>query len=130
MDADQTAIRTALLKWTDDFNAGRAGEVCALFSPDLRYDYRGQPERNYNDICDLLQRSLNDRTRRYAYALSIKEILLAADLAIVRLIWTLRITRTGEPGETVTQEPGMDVFRKHADGRWTIIRYMAYEAPG
>ncbi|MCX5479048.1 hypothetical protein OSH08_08530 [Kaistia geumhonensis] len=32
------------------------------------------------------------------------------------------------PGEIRVVEPGIDIFRKEADGRWRIIRYMAYEA--
>ena len=41
-----------------------------------------------SDICDLLQRSLSDRTKRYAYTLAIKEILVSGELAVVRLVWT------------------------------------------
>jgi hypothetical protein len=66
-DGAQAAIRAALSKWTDDFNAGNAREACALFSPDLRYDYRGFPERTYNEMCNGLRRSLTDRTREYSY---------------------------------------------------------------
>lgn len=125
--AEQEAIRAALTQWAADFNAGRAQSVCDLFSRDLRYDYRGYPERGYSDICDLLQRSLRDRTKRYAYTLAIKEILVSGDLAVVRLVWTLKATRTDGSGATVTEEPGMDVFRKQPDGAWKIIRYIAYE---
>ena len=127
-DAEST-IRAALTKWAADFNAGRTQTVCDLFSRDLRYDYRGYPERNYRDIYDLLQRSLSDRTKRYAYTLAIKEILVSGELAVVRLVWTLRVTKPDGSGETVTQEPGMDVFRKQPDGAWKIIRYIAYESP-
>jgi len=127
-EAAQAEIRALLDKWMADFNAGRAQEVCGLFASDLRYDYRGFPERGYRDICGLLQRSLTDRTRRYAYSLAIKEILVAGDLAVVRLVWTLKVARRDTRGETVSEEPGMDVFRKQADGRWQIIRYIAYEA--
>jgi ketosteroid isomerase-like protein len=28
-----------------------------------------------------------------------------------------------------TQEYGIDLFRRQADGSWKIIRYLAYEAP-
>ena len=79
--------------------------------------------------CDLLQRSLSDRTKRYAYTLAIKEILVSGELAVVRLVWTLTVTKPDGSGETVTQEPGMDVFRKQPDGAWMIIRYIAYESP-
>ena len=126
-DAGQAAIREALTKWTADFNAGNTPQICSLFSPDLVYDYNGQPERNYRDICDLLRRSLTDRTRRYTYSLAIDEILVSGDLAVVRLTWTLRITRNDTPEEAVSREQGMDVFRKQPDGSWKIIRYLAYE---
>jgi uncharacterized protein (TIGR02246 family) len=126
-DTDQAAIREALTKWTADFNAGNTQEVCNLFSPDLLYDYQGQPERSYRDICDLLHRSLTDRTKRYRYSFAIREILAAGDLAVVRLTWTLTITRPDIPGETVSREHGMDIFRKQPDGPWKIIRYIAYD---
>lgn len=123
----ETAIRDALTRWTTAFNAGDAAQVCALFAGDLRYDYRGQPERGFDDVCALLRRSLGDRSRQYRYSLEIKEILVAGDLAVVRLTWTLEVKPAGAATGTVSQEPGMDIFRKQADGSWKIIRYIAYE---
>jgi steroid delta-isomerase len=127
--ASEQAIRDTLERWTDDFNAARAERVCALFAPELRYDYRGFPERGYREICDLLQRSLSDPQRRFTYALDIKEILISGDLAAVRLIWTLRITTGDPPDSTRAQEYGIDLFRRQTDGSWKIVRYLAYEAP-
>ncbi len=129
-DAARDAIRAALTKWTADFNAGRAQEICALFSPDLVYEYRGHPERRHHDICNLLHRSLADPTKRYAYSLVIKEILVSGELAVVRLVWTLKTTGPDATGDVVTQEPAMDVFRRQPDGGWKIIRYIAYEEAG
>jgi hypothetical protein len=45
----------------------------------------------------------------------------------VRLVWTLKVKRAGATRETVSREPGIDIFRKQPDGRWKIIRYLAYE---
>jgi steroid delta-isomerase len=126
-DAAQAAIRAALTKWTSEFNSGDAQGACALFSAELRYDYRGFPERGYKDVCDLLQRSLSDRAKRYSYSLDIREILVSGDLAVVRLTWTLEIARVGTPQKAQSEEPGMDVFRRQTDGSWKIIRYIAYE---
>jgi len=128
-DAAEAEIRAVLAKWTADFNAGNAQEICGLFALDLRYDYRGFPERRYEDICGLLRRSLSDRTRHYAYSLEIKDILVSGDLAVVRLVWTLKVTRSDPPSESTSVEPGMDVLRRQPDGTWKIIRYIAYEAP-
>jgi ketosteroid isomerase-like protein len=127
-EVPETAIRAVLKKWTADFNAGNAGEVCNLFSPELRYDFRGQPERNYNDICSLLHRSLEDRTKKYTYSVQFKEILVWGEVAVVRLGWTLRISSVNSPGSLAESvEPGIDIFGRQADGSWKIIRYLAYE---
>ena len=124
----QAEIRNALTQWMADFNAGNADKVCALFSPELRYDFRGYPERDYDDVCTRLKRSLSDKSKRYEYGLDIREIIPAGDTAIVRLTWTLTVALPN--GQTVSSvEPGMDIFRKSPDGQWKIIRYLAYEAP-
>jgi uncharacterized protein (TIGR02246 family) len=127
-DPAQAEIRAALTQWMADFNAGKADRVCGLFAPDLIAQYRGQPERNYDAICDLLKRSLRDPAKRFSYALDIKEIIVAGDFAVVRLTWTLTIQSKDAPAETI-EEPGMDVFRRQGDGAWRISRYIAYDAP-
>jgi ketosteroid isomerase-like protein len=126
-DLAQDAIRSALLQWTADFNARKSGQICDLFASDLRYDSRGQPERGYRDICDLLQRSLRDPTRHYSYSPEIKEIIVSSDMAVVRLIWILTVISEGRTDAMISKEPGLDVFRRQPDGHWKIIRYMAYE---
>jgi steroid delta-isomerase len=127
-EAPEAAIRAALEKWTADFNAGNAQEVCGLFSSELRYDFRGHPERNYRDICSLLHRSLENKTKKYAYSVQIKEILVWGELAVVRLVWMLKLQSINPPGPSAESiEPGMDIFRRQADGSWKIIRYIAYE---
>jgi steroid delta-isomerase len=125
-DPATDAIRTALLQWTADFNARKSAQICDLFARDLRYDYRGQPERGYREICDLLQRSLSDPTRHYNYSPEIKEIIVSGDMAVVRLIWTLTISGEGQNNPMISKEPGLDIFRREADGAWRIIRYIAY----
>jgi uncharacterized protein (TIGR02246 family) len=120
---DAADIRARLEQWTDDFNAGRADAVCDLFSKEAISNYRGQPERDYEEICGLLQKSLADPARDYRYQLDLREIIAENDIAIVRLTWTLFVA----PLNVTSVEPGMDVFRKEADGKWRIVRYVAYE---
>lgn len=120
---DAADIRARLEQWTDDFNAKRIEPVCDLFSKDLLSDVRGQGEADYATRCDLLTRALRDPAKEYRYALDIREVLVEGDIAIVRLTWTMFLS----PLNITVVEPGMDVFRKEADGRWRIIRFMAYE---
>jgi ketosteroid isomerase-like protein len=125
--ASGAEIAAALTQWTADFNAGRADKVCDLFARELRADFRGQGERGYDAQCALLRKSLGDGARNFAYAFAIKEILVWGDVAVVRLTWTLTV-RDKSGGRGVTSvEPGLDVFRRDSDGRWRIVRYMAYE---
>jgi ketosteroid isomerase-like protein len=125
--ANEQQIRDTLARWTEDFNARRVERICGLFASELRYDYRGFPERGYREMCELLNRSLTDPQRRFSYAFDIKDILVSGDLAAVRLVWTLTVTAPGSPA-TSAQEYGLDVFRRQADGSWKIIRYLGYEA--
>ncbi|MFZ0680484.1 YybH family protein [Candidatus Binatus sp.] len=128
--AVQNQIRVELEKWKLDFNAADASQVCGLFAPDLISNFRGQPEDTYNSLCANMQAALTDPAKTYHYDLEIKEILVSGDLAVVRLVWTLKVRpKDGGPEET-TREPGMDIFRRQPDGSWKISRYMAYEAPG
>jgi len=128
--AVQNQIRIALEKWKLDFNAGDASQVCVLFAPDLISNFRGQPEDTYNSLCANMQAALTDPAKTYHYDLEIKEILVSGDLAVVRLVWTLKVHPKGATAsEVVTREPGMDIFRRQPDGTWKISRYMAYESP-
>jgi ketosteroid isomerase-like protein len=124
--ASRAEIESALTQWTADFNAGRVDKLCDLFSRELRVDFRGLPERGYAAQCDLLKKSLADKTRTFSNTFAIKEILVWDDTAVVRLTWTSTIQP--KEGRAITAvEPGLDVFRKEKDGRWRIVRYMAYE---
>lgn len=125
--SDEQAIRAALTEWMLAFNAGDTGSVCRLFAPELRYDYRGFPERGFGEICGVLQGSLADRTRKFSYDLAIKEIIVSGDLAVVRLVWTLTTRRPGQVGGASANEPGLDILRRQPDGSWKIVRYLAYE---
>ena len=126
--AASTRIAVELEKWTRDFNSGNVTEVCSLFAPDLISNFRGAPEDTYKSLCANLQTALEDPAKTYHYDLDIKEIMVSGELAVVRLVWTLKIRPKNGPEET-KQEPGLDIFRREADGSWKITRYMAYEAP-
>ena len=121
----ENAIREALTEWRLAFNARDTGAVCGLFAPELRYDIRGFPERGFEEVCGQLLGSLADQNRKYAYDVTIKEIIVSGDLAAVRLVWTFTVKRPGQVGGTATTEPGLDLFRRQGDGTWKIVRYLA-----
>jgi len=128
-DSPEADIRTAIARWTEDFNAGHADKVCDLFAPNLIADIGGAGQRDFAAQCKLLRDALGNGERSLSYAYDIKEVLAEGDMAAVRLVWTLttRDKSTGKVSTTVDQ--GLDVFGKGSDGTWRIIRYMTYERP-
>jgi steroid delta-isomerase len=123
-DADKAAIAARLRAWADAFNARDANQACDIFAPDLVATVRGAAERGRNAACAEIASALADRTRTIRYDPDIKEILVSGDLAVVRLVWSVTVQRG--PSPAVSKETGFDVFRRGPDGRWSIIRFLAY----
>jgi steroid delta-isomerase len=122
-------IRAALVQWMNDFNAGRADQVCDIFAPSLRADAGGAGERDFEAQCQLLHTVLGDPGRSFSYALDLKEIVAEGDMAAVRLVWTLTTRIKAGGAVSTVEEQGLDVFGRGSDGRWRIIRFMTYQRP-
>lgn len=119
---DAADIRARLQQWAASFNGRDKASACDLFSKSLISDVQGQGEADYETRCRIISKALDDPQRAFHYDLDIKDIIVDKTTAIVRLKWRLTIS----PGEVTSTESGLDVFRKESDGRWRIIRYMAY----
>lgn len=134
---EEAAIRATFHKWAADFNARDSQHVCDLFASDLRwvtlfpsYNEKGVDERNYKALCNILQRTISDKTKQYRYATDIKEVIVSGNLAVVRVVWTLTTTNSARPQETnVTKEFSLDIVQKQPNASWKIIRFYAYEMP-
>jgi len=122
------AIRNAINAWADDFNALKSAVVCDIFTPDLQYDFGVEPG-TYNSLCNRLRQALGQTNVRYHYAPDIQEILISGDLAVVRIVWTLSVTRNGTDRPTVIIEPAMYVMRHDPDGNWRVLRFLAFNVP-
>jgi len=129
-DTGTGQIRAALTAWKDQFNARDSRDACDLFAPDLVAVFRGQPVRNLSQVCGLLRRSLDDRSRRYHYDLDIIDVFASGDLGAVRLVWTLTVTRNDGALIDTSIEPGIDIFQRQPDRKWRIARYISFaQAP-
>jgi steroid delta-isomerase len=123
--ADKTAIVERLQRWTADFNSNDSVGVCDLFAPDLIYSIPEVSQGTRETLCASLAAILakSDIKLRYANP-DVHEIVVFGDVAIVRLTWTLTTEAAG--GKDTTTEEGMDMFRRQADGRWSIARFVAF----
>lgn len=122
--SDEALIRARLQGWADAFNARDAEAACDLFADDVIATIRGTTDSGKAEICDRLRLALAKPDQTLCYTPDIAEVLVAGDLAVVRLTWTLKIVRGGKVA--VSQERGMDLFRRDAGGTWRIIRFIAF----
>lgn len=122
---DEAAIRQRLGDWAAAFNARDAAGACDLFAPDLRYSLPDVAEGTRETMCGNLARVLARADVALAYGPpAVQEVILAGDVAVVRLAWTLT-TEAGGLRETAVEQ-GLDVFRRQPDGRWSIARFIAF----
>jgi ketosteroid isomerase-like protein len=122
---DEAAIRQRFVDWTAAFNARDAAAACDLFAPDLRYAIPEQVDGTQAMMCGNLARILaRDDLRLHYEEPAVHEILVAGDIAVVRLTWTL--TTAAAKGTETTTEEGIDIFRRQPDGRWSIERFLAF----
>ena len=123
--ADRAAIIQRVESWPEAFNAKDARGSCDLFAPDLLYSFPGMLRGTRETMCTNFEKlfARTDLQARYEKP-DIHEIIVAGDVAIVRLTWTLTTEANG--AKDTTTEEGMDFFRRQPDGRWSIARYIAF----
>jgi uncharacterized protein (TIGR02246 family) len=124
VEADKAAIAARLQDFTAAFNARDAAGACDIFAPDLVSTMRGRPDNGREAVCTRIAAALADRSKTMRYAPDIEEIIVSGDLAVVRLIWNVAETEGG--ATRVSKEPGLDVFRRQPDGKWSIARFLAF----
>ncbi len=123
-EADKAAITARLAEWTDAFNARDASKTCDLFSADLISTMRGRPDEGRDAVCRRIAAALAARNISLRYAARIEEIILSGDIAVVRLVWSVTTRRGAKVA--AWEEPGVDVFRREEDGKWRILRFLAF----
>lgn len=128
MADEAAAIRSAITGWADDFNGLKTALVCNIFAPGLHYDFGIQPG-NYDTLCKRLKAALGQSRVRYNYSPEIQQILISGSLAVVSIVWTLKVTQNGNNAPTVITEPAMYVMQHEPDGHWSVIRFLAFNVP-
>jgi ketosteroid isomerase-like protein len=116
-----------LQKWPQDFDAKNIQEVCGLFAPDLIATYPGSFDKNYEEMCTHFTKIFtnSDQTLHYEPP-EIEQVIIEGNLAVVRLIWTLKVSQKNQSGIEMIRERGLDVFRRQPDGSWKIAISYAY----
>lgn len=122
---DHEAIRQRLHEWRQAFNARNAAGACDLFAPGLTYAVPGIPQGNHETMCGNFKKLFEKPGLTLSYAEpAIHEIFTSGEIGVVRLTWTLTTEVDGKQETSI--EEGLDVFQRQPDGRWSIIRFIAF----
>jgi uncharacterized protein (TIGR02246 family) len=124
VNADKAAISARLHGWAAAFNARDIAGTCDLFARTLISTVQGAPDADRNAVCARLTEQLANHNMRLHYRPDIREIIVSADIAVVRLNWTLTVQKGTE--RHTSSEAGMDIFQKQPDGVWSIIRFLSF----
>jgi ketosteroid isomerase-like protein len=112
---DEALIRARLAQWVDQFNSGDYQAAATIWAPDLIGVIPGGPDDSYEREVTGARRTPRSSVR---FALTIDEVLVDGDLAVVRDSWT----ETGGPKEVRFRS--FEVWRRQPDGVWRISRWI------
>jgi len=120
----EAAIRARLDDWAAAIAAGDHNRACRLFAADLVSVVQGAPDAGRREVCTRIALALARPDVRMRYTPRIEEVLVMGDHAVVRVTW--RLEETDGRRVTVSEERGMDLFRRDPDGVWRVIRFIAF----
>lgn len=126
--ADMKLFDGIFANWTAAFNRKDLAGSSDLFSKDVTADYQGVPQKNYESLRAGFKKFFADEQRQYSYRYKVHNVYREGDLAAVRITWYLTTSEHDKP-PSITEDQGMDVFRRESDGRWRIVNYIAHEGP-
>ncbi len=119
---DEKSIRAALQNWVTNYNAENFEKTFEVWSPELIGWYPGSPEITYEMSTKVPSKSAVKST----YKLTINEVLMDGKLAVVRDTWEQTITKEGAVLKVILIK-SFEVWKKHDDNKWKIIRWISYE---
>jgi len=122
---DEAQIRKALADWVEATRVGDRHRANQIWAEDLRGYYPGQPDDTYERELAAESRPPGPQTTRIG--LTIVEVMVSGDLAVVHDIW--RYTRTTPNPAAPDSIRGFEVWRKQSDGKWKISRWITAPFP-
>jgi steroid delta-isomerase len=124
--SDSQLIRRALEEWVVATNDGRRLDAASIWAKNLIGWYPGQPDDTFEREMERARR-LDGVKPEMRTELTINEIMVSGDLAVVRDTWTFT-SQTGT-GPTRSSLRGFEVWRKQRDGSWKISRWISAPDP-
>lgn len=126
-ERDVEALRSAVLRSGEAFNAGDPDAIMSQYARDVVLSYPGIPDMGYDA---LVSAYASLRTPKPGVTVrtspTIEEILVSGDMGVIRVMWTTTTTETNPPRESTRQMKDLQVWRRESDGTWKLARGMHY----
>ncbi|HEY6221611.1 MAG TPA: nuclear transport factor 2 family protein [Candidatus Eisenbacteria bacterium] len=122
---DETEIRAALARWVEAANRQDWKAALEVWAPDLIGWYPGQPDDTYAREQANSTRPKREHSTRFE--LTIDEVIVSGDLAVVRDTWTIRSGDAAGPAASTLRS--FEVWRRQPDGIWKIARWISAPEP-
>ena len=123
--ADEAEIRAALARWVEAANSQDWKTALEVWAPDVVGWYPGQPDDSFAREQANAARPKRDHPSRFE--LTIDEVLVSCDMAVVRDTWTMRSSDPAHP--QVTTFRSFEVWRRQPAGAWKIARWISGPDP-
>ena len=121
--ADEAQIRASLAAWVQAFNGGDYARAATVWAPDLDGWSPDGPDDTYAAEQESTRRTPDPKAPRVEFALTVVEVIVSGDLAVVRDQWTQTVAPAGGAASKTTFR-SFEVWRRQPDGSWKIARWI------
>jgi uncharacterized protein (TIGR02246 family) len=125
---DVEAVRAAVMKSAEAYNANDPDAVMALYARDVVLSYPGLPDMGYETLARGYAEMRSRKPGSARTEPTIEEILVSGDLAVVRMIWNTTVTDDAGARNS-RQMKDLLVWRREPDGSWKFARGMHFRIP-
>jgi uncharacterized protein (TIGR02246 family) len=119
---DVEAIRGLIQQTEKAINSNDPGGIMAHYSRDIVVSYPGVPDTTYDQFAAAYKRMLDPSTTTSTVA-DVQEIVVAGDLAIVRMTWSTTVTEKASGKNSSRKAKDLQVWRRE-NGQWKFFRGM------
>ncbi len=116
---DEAVIRQTLAAWVAAYNSGDYATAGKVWAPDLIGWPASGPDDSFAREAEALKHAPQGKSPTTRYKLTIEEVMVSGDMAVVRDIWT----EVPEQGQS-KQFRSYEVWRRQSDGAWKIARWI------
>ncbi len=119
-------IRAAIANWTDAANRADWPETKKIWAPGVEGWFPSAPE--FKKVAAFPGQTLDEKAIRTTYRVTINEVLVSTDLAIVRDTWEQVVYSPDNSATAQRSIQSFEVWQPQADGQWKISRWISAPA--